>query len=588
MTIKDLIMPIDYFNLNEASAAVNSAVYSLAGLILIISIAYEYINERDIFGPMKRFFVALIFLTLALPVQHFVVERSFEVSDILMNSLSDPDKLEMITDPSAFMDKLSEVQFANNTKQVTDEGDAWEVGNGATVTYNKINFAGVIFDQFKNIPNILIATVTFGFISYCLFTLQASYYILYFISGALFVIPAILSIFPAFESSLSGAFKSLGTLFVTPIFVSLIAAMLSIKMAEFGGGKVSAGDSIHNVAIIAALCFALASSIYIASQFLSSSGISQNLGAAGSIATAAVLSGAVQVGASAIRNRTALLSGARGFGNGLLNTARSPLNTARNAASLMGSGLAGQLNKASGGSGKMAKITKPIQSMMNKSGELKSQISSKADNLKKSLNHHGSFSSPVGRAAGLLRALPKSSGEFKKANSEMTATKNSGVSKVSPAGTVMPRHLVDLMKANSNSPSYKQNTPINALTKSHLLYNNKGGFKFGARSIASSGQSARFSGASTPSNWSKQKFGSPVKNNQKAYKLNNWEQKFMDKTAGKSSLSHQERLIKSNIENVQKYGRKNWENKFVENISTMKNPTSKQIKTRDSILSKRR
>ena len=109
MTIKDLVMPINYFNLNDASFAINSAIFSLAGLILVVSIIYEYLNERDILEPLKRFIVAIILITIALPVQNFVVEKSFAAGDVLMNSLSDPDKLEMINDPSAFMDKLSEM-----------------------------------------------------------------------------------------------------------------------------------------------------------------------------------------------------------------------------------------------------------------------------------------------------------------------------------------------------------------------------------------------------------------------------------------------------------------------------------------------
>jgi hypothetical protein len=69
-----------------------------------------------------------------------------------MNSLSDPDKLEMINDPSAFMDKLSEMQFSDNTKEVTEVEEIGDTGVKGMVTSSKINFAGVIFDQLKIFP----------------------------------------------------------------------------------------------------------------------------------------------------------------------------------------------------------------------------------------------------------------------------------------------------------------------------------------------------------------------------------------------------------------------------------------------------
>lgn len=590
MTIKDIVMPINYFNLDEASSALTGAIYSLATIILIVSIIYEYLNERDIFNPLKRFIVAVILLTIALPVQNFVVSKSFEVSDVLMNSISDPEKLAMINDPSAFMVRLSEVQFANNTKEVTEEEEIEGTDVKATVTTQEISFAGVLFDQLKNIPNILFATITFGFISWCLYSLQASYYILYFTSGALFVVPAILSIFPTFESSMSGAFKSLGTLFVMPIFVALIAAMLSIKMADFGANQTSAGDSIHSVAIVASLCFTLASSIFISAGFLSASGVSQNLGAVGAMASAGILSGATKVGASALRNKDALVSGVKGLGGLLPWAAKPPLNAIRNGGGLIRSGFASGINKASMGTGPLAKVARPLQGLMSKSAELKSKVVSGAKGAKSSMNHHKSYASPMGRAAGLLKAFPKPSAEFKKTNSDMSAMKKSGLKYISPTGTNAPRNITDIMNANSAKPTESVSRGINSLNKSHLLYNNKAGFKFGARS----GTSSPSSGSSTlkprmgalggPSG----KKNSFMKNNSKNYKLNKWEKEFMEKTSGKSSLTPQEKVIQSNIRDVQKYGRKHWENKFVENVGVMKNPTNKQLKVRDSIMSKRK
>lgn len=588
MTIKDIVMPINYFNLDEASSALTGAIYSLATLILLVSVVYEYINDRDIFGPFKRFIIAIILLTIALPFQNFVVAKSFEVSDVLMNSISDPEKLAMINDPSAFMDRLSEVQFANNTKKVTTEEEI--DGTSLNVTSTEISFTGVLFDQLKNIPNIMFATVTFGFISWCLYSLQASYYILYFTSGALFVIPAILSIFPAFESSLSGAFKSLGTLFVMPIFVALIAAMLSIKMAEFGTNQASAGDSIHSVAIVASLCFSLASSIFISAGFLSASGVSQNLGAVGTMATAAVLNGAMKVGGSAIRNKDAIIGGVKKAGGYVSSTGKGSFNTGTNAIGVVGRGIASGASKASMGTGVLASTGKGIKGLMSKSAELKSKVVSGVEGAKSSMNHHKSYASPVGRAAGLLKAFPKPSADFKKTSSDMSAMKKSGFKYISPTGTNAPKNITDIMNANSAKPTESVSRGINSLNKSHLLYNNKAGFKFGARS----GTSSTSSGSSTlkprmgslggPSG----KKNSFMKNNSKNYKLNKWEKEFMEKTSGKSSLTPQEKVIQNNIRDVQKYGRKHWENKFVENVGVMKNPTNKQLKVRDSIMSKRK
>jgi hypothetical protein len=482
MTIKDLVMPINYFNLDDASFAINSAIFSLAGLILVVSIIYEYLNERDILGPLKRFIVAIILITIALPVQNFVVEKSFDVADVLMNSLSDPDKLEMINDPSAFMDKLSEMQFSANTKQVTEEEEIGDTGVRATVTSSKINFAGVVFDQIKNIPNILIATITFGFISWCLYTLQASYYILYFVSGAMFVIPAIVSIFPAFESSLSGAFKSLGTLFVMPIFVALIAAMLSIKMAEFGANNTTAGDSIHNVAIVASLCFALGSSIFISAGFLVASGVSQNLGAAGSMATAAVMSGAVKVGASALMNRGVIANGARAIGNSFISAGKGGANTAVNSMSL----LKGGANNAVTKGGALGLAAKPVAKILNKMSDVKSNVSAKKEGVRDAINHHKSSASPLGRTGGIIKSMHLPSEKFKKVNSDIATVKKSGFKNIKSTGTTEPRKHMDIRKVAGNRSSGKDASSKNEgmIKKSHLLYNNKGNIKSDIKSTS--------------------------------------------------------------------------------------------------------
>ena len=482
MTIKDLVMPINYFNLNDASFAINSSIFSLAGLILVVSIIYEYLNERDILGPLKRFIVAIILITIALPVQNFVVEKSFASADVLMNSLSDPDKLEMINDPSAFMDKLSEMQFSDNTKKITEEEEIGDSGEKAMVTTSKINFSGVVFDQIKNIPNILIATITFGFISWCLYSLQASYYILYFVSGSLLVIPAILSIFPAFESSLSGAFKSLGTLFVMPIFVALIAAMLSIKMAEFGANKTTAGDSIHNIAIVASLCFALGSSIFISAGFLVASGVSQNLGAAGTMATAAVMSGAVKVGASALMNRGAIANGVRGIGSTFKATGRGGANTVVNSMSL----LKGGANNAITRGGIIGSAAIPVAKILNKMSNLKSNISAKNEGAKNAINHHKSNASPVGRAGGIIKSMHLPSEKFKKVNTDIAAVKKSGFKNIKSTGTTEPRKHMDLRKVSSNGSNGKEGSGIkdkSLIKKSHLLYNNKGNIKSDIKSM---------------------------------------------------------------------------------------------------------
>ena len=491
MTIKDLVMPINYFNLNDASFAINSAIFSLAGLILVVSIIYEYLNERDILGPLKRFIVAIILITIALPVQNFVVDKSFDAADVLMNSLSDSDKLEMINDPSAFMDKLSEMQFSDNANTVTEEEEIGDTGVSAMVTTSKINFAGVVFDQIKNIPNILIATITFGFISWCLYSLQASYYILYFVSGALFVIPAILSIFPAFESSLSGAFKSLGTLFVMPIFVALIAAMLSIKMAEFGANKTTAGDTIHNVAIVASLCFALGSSIFISAGFLVASGVSQNLGAAGTMATAAVMSGAVKVGTSALKNREAIANGAKAMGGAFRSTASGGGHTVINSGSLIKGGLNNTVAKG----GALGALAKPVARIFNKVSEMNSNISAKKEGAKSAINYHKSSASPVGRAGGIIKSMHLPSEKFKKVNSEIAAVKKSGFKYIKPTGTKESKKLMDIRKSTGNvSQGFEASKNDKGLIKkSHLLYNNKGNIKSDIKSTPKSKTAQNYS-----------------------------------------------------------------------------------------------
>jgi hypothetical protein len=551
MLIKDLVMPINYFNLNVASSAINSAMYSIASLILVVSIVYEYLNDRDILGPIKRFLVAIILLTIALPVQNFVVEKSFQISDVLMNSLSDSDKLQMINDPNGFMTKLSAMQFADNTIPVTEKEEIGNTGVTATVTSSKTNFAGVIFDQLKNIPNIIIATITFGFISWCLYSLQASYYILYFVSGALFVIPAILSIFPAFESSLSGAFKSLGTLFVMPIFVSLIAAMLSIKMAEFGTNHATVGDSIHSVAIVASLCCALGSSIFISAGFLVASGVSQNLGAAGAMATAAVLSSAVKVGASAIANREAIANGARGVGGFFGSSGKNIVNTFRNTGSLAGSGINRGINKTITSAGAFSPAARGVQNMMNKAGDLKTKMSSKIDGAKKSFNDNKSHSTQIGRGLGVLKSLHKPSDEFGKLNSNMAAVKKSGFKGLlRNTGTYQPRATKSANLARSSSGKM--------IDKSHLLFNNKGNFK--SAHTERPKNSAFFKSSFKPKvpfeNKTNSKFSaSNLKPKKPDYRLNKWEKSFMKDTAGLKNQTFRQQRKRESIVNIIRNGR---------------------------------
>lgn len=551
MTIKELLMPIEYFNVEEANSILTTSMFSFASLILIVSLLIEHVNQRDLFGPFKRFFVAVILCSSGLTLQNYLVNTSFTISDTFLNSLSNSSDLDMLNDPGAFLEKLSDQQILNNTKEVTENEEIGDTGVVAKVTSSNISYAGVIFDQLKNIPNMLVAITSFGLISFFLYGLQASYYILYFISGALFAIPVILSILPFFESSLTGALNTLGTLVITPLIVALISAMLATKIAEFGANQINPGESIQNVAILITLCMMIGSSVLLAAGVLVGTGISRNLGAIGALGTAAVMSAGLKFGGVAYGNKEKIASGLKGIGGALKGATGGVSNISKN----IGSTIRGGVNSLSGGQGTVASMAKPIKAAIDKSENSKSSIDQKLTKAKDTLFNLSSPSHPIGRTKQILSSMASDPATFKKTKENMKAAKETGIKSVKPTGTVMPTSW----QKQSPPESVRKGS---AITKSHLLYPNEKGFKTDFKSKAqplkkgpSNTTKGRFSDRSSNGYRGGNKKAPDLKSKafkktKKPYKPNNWEENFLDTYSKLDNPTPKQTKIKDNIERV--------------------------------------
>lgn len=589
MTIKDIItMPSNsFFNMEDIRTYANVAMYSMATCILVVSVIQEYLNDRHVFAPIKRFIFVVILLTIMPMVQNFIMERSFEFSDGLMNIITDQEKLEMINDTDAFLEKMQDRQYVANTTDVTEKEEI--DGSEFTVTSKKTSFTGVVIDQLKNIPNIAVATLTFGFVQLCISGMQISYLLICLFTGGLFAIPAILSILPTFEGSLEGAFKTFATMFTLPIVVSLLVALLSVKMYEFGEGGMTAGSSIKGVAIVCALCFALAGSSAIAYGLVSTSGISQNLGAIGALGTGFLLNGAMSMGGSLLRNRDSIWSKTKGTAGGLLSSLKFGANAGRNTGGLIvdGAGAIGR-NLASKG-GIAGSVGNGINGAINTGSKIKSKYEGLKRGTAESLDHHKSHSSPIGRLGGTLSSIGSHPTDFSKNLNNMKMTKESGLKKIKDSGHKVSDPIMRAYHANQ-----AQNAPSSPrwIKKGDLLFNSNSG---GRHTIPITGNSLKSNNFSSGRNISSRSLKNSISSggkfkrseNVKPYKLNNWEKKFMDDVAGKKSLSANERKIKSNIQFVQKHGRKAWENKFVNNIESSSRPSKKQQELYEKIINKR-
>lgn len=589
MNIKDIItMPSNsFFNIEDIRSYANITMYSMATCLLVVSVIQEYLNDRHVFAPIKRFIFVVVLLTVMPTIQNFIMERSFEFSDGLMNIVTDQDKLEMINDTDAFLEKMQERQYVANTTDVTEKEEI--DGSEFTVTSKKTSFSGVVIDQLKNIPNIAVATLTFAFVQLCISGMQISYLVIYLFTGGLFAVPAILSILPSFEGSLEGAFKTFATMFTLPIVVSLLVALLSVKMYEFGEGGMTAGSSIRGVAVVCALCFALAGSSAIAYGLASTSGISQNLGAIGALGTGFLFNGAMNMGGSLLRNRSTILSKAKGTAGGILSSFRFGGNTFRNAGGLIGSGVGNIGKNLATKDGLAGTVGNGINGTINTGSKIKSKYESAKKGIGETLDHHKSHSSPIGRLGGTIASLGNNPTEFKKNLNDMKMIKDSGLKYIKDSGHKASDPIMRAYHAN-----HARNTPTSPrwIKKGDLLYNSNSS---GRHMIPLTGNDLKSNNFSSRKNISSRSLKNSIANggkfkrpeNSKPYKLNNWENKFMDDVAGKKSLSLNERKIKSNIQFVQKHGRKAWENKFVNNIESTSRPSKRQQELYEKIINKR-
>lgn len=467
MNVRDLLFPVDYFNLSESAHVVTNMLIPLVSIMTIVSIIYELINGENVLMPIKRAMFSIFLCAIIVPVLNFSVNTSFNIANKTLESLGDSQKLKLIEDPWGFYNEISKKQFNENSEQ------EMEVENINGVDFNvsqeKIKVGGLLADQVKNIPNVLFSFFAVGWIWACFIALEVSYYILYFLTGALFAIPAVMSIFPAFSSSITGAFKSLGVLFISPIVAAVLLALLSLKVGNItDSGAVT--DSMKNVIVVIVLCTSLGSTILLSSGFLEASGISSNLGKVGAMATA-MAGGVVTAGISkAIANKAEILSGGMRALGMAGQFARNPANFARNSASMIGNSVGNLFANSKSKSGLGGSIARGVSSLSGKASNAKDGALRTGSNAISKLKDKTAPSTSLGAKLTTAKAMLKSPEQFKETKEGINNISKMGIkSRLKPIG-----HTTDSLKNyNGYYASLKSSQNIPKQPSGWAVYNNK-------------------------------------------------------------------------------------------------------------------
>jgi hypothetical protein len=297
----------------------------------------------------------------------------------------------------------------------------------------------------------------------------------------------------------------------------------------------------------------------------------------------------MSMGGSLLRNRDSIWSKTKNTAGGLLSSIKFGTNAGRNAGGLIVDGAKGASTTLSTKGGVAGKLGDGINGVINTGSKVKSKFENAKKGVGESLNHHKSHSSPIGRFGDTLSTIGSHPSDFRTNLNNMKMAKDSGLKHIKDSGYKVSDPIMNAYHANQ-----ARNTPSSPrwIKKGDLLLNSNSS---GRHTIPLTGNSLRSNKFSPKRNISSkslknsitsgEKFKRP--NNSKPYKLNNWEKKFMDDVAGKNSLSANERKIKSNIEFVQKHGRKAWEKKFVNNIESSSRPSKKQQELYEKIINKR-
>lgn len=432
MNVKSIIMPTDYFNIETTYETMTGYMFGLISIVLIISIIYELINDGNIFSPIKRSFNAYILCAVILPVLNFTINTSFSISDGILQSLGDEKSLGLILEPDEFYDVVFNQNRSNKKSIDEEESDtnkrpSWEIKpEDIQVLGTSEKQAEILGGSLKDIPNVIFSYIAVAWVWACFILLQISYYLLYFFTGGLFAIPVILSIFPFFNSSITGAFKSIGTLFITPIVVSVILALLSLKVGTLTETGTIA-QSMKNVVIVIVLCTALGASIKLASGFLEATGLAGSLGTVG--ATASAMAGGMLMGGlgKIIANKGAIMSaGLAGLG-GLASFAKNPSNFTRNATSMAMNGIGNAIRRKANSEGAMGKTAKALTTTADKFSATKNNANEKVASVKNAISDKlNNPTNTSGRMIATAKAMLNNPDEFRKKHEALKGIKEIG------------------------------------------------------------------------------------------------------------------------------------------------------------------
>lgn len=436
MTVKSMLMPTDYFNLSNTYSVVNDYMFSLIGVITIVAIIYEMLNDGNIFMPIKRAFLSFVFCAILLPCLNFTSNASFNIADGILENLGDSDNLSLINNPVEFYDTIVNKRISSDSETSTEAEtiDGVEFQVTELRTKKDLSTMDVIGSQLKDIPNVTFSYIAVGWIWLCFIGLEISFYLLYFFTGAMFAIPTILSIFPTFSTSVSGAFKSIGVLFITPIVTAVILALLSLKVGSLSETGTLA-ESMKNVVVVMALCTALGSSIMLSSGFLEATGLGASLGKVGAMATSVATGTALGNIGKLISNRDNIIRSGREGLQRVGNFVRSPANFAKNGMSMAMSGMGSILKSKANSRGFTGKATSKINEAGKSLSSIKDSVGSKITSGKDSLGEKLRPNTTIGRAISTAKAMVNSPEEFKRKQEVLNGVKTMGIkSALKPKG----------------------------------------------------------------------------------------------------------------------------------------------------------
>lgn len=423
---------MDYFNIETTYQTMTGYMFALISIVLMISIIYELINDGNIFSPIKRSLNAYILCAVILPVLNFTINTSFAISDGILDSLGDSKSLGLILEPEEFYDVVinqnrDRNSSSNEDESINDKRPFWEKKpEDVQVFGTSDKQAAILGGSLKDIPNAIFSYIAVAWVWACFILLQISYYLLYFFTGGLFAIPAILSIFPMFNSSITGAFKSIGTLFITPIVVSVILALLSLKVGTLTETGTIA-ESMKNVVIVIVLCTALGASIKLASGFLEATGLAGSLGTVG--ATASSMAGGMLMGGigKIVANKGAIMSAGIAGLSGLTSFAKNPSNFTRNATSMAMSGIGNAIKRKSNSEGVMGKTAKALTTTADKFSATKNNANEKVASVKNVISDKlNNPTNTSGRMIATAKAMLNNPDEFRKKHEALKGIKEIG------------------------------------------------------------------------------------------------------------------------------------------------------------------